>query len=50
MTKDSSALTYPRLLLVNYFILSKASMFSSLHNTIFLAQHRAILRLLVCGV
>ena len=48
MTKDSSALTYPRLLLVNYVILSKVSMFNSLHNTIFLVQHRAILRLLVC--
>ena len=49
MAKDSSAFTYPRLLLVNYVILSKASMFNSLHNTIFLVQHRAILRLLVCG-
>ena len=49
MAKDSSALTYPRLLLVNYVIVSKESMFNSLHNTIFLVQHRAILRLLVCG-
>ena len=34
ITKDSSALTYPRLLLVNYVILSKASWFTSLHNYI----------------
>lgn len=46
MTKDSSALFTARKL---FHIKQNIAMFDSMHNTIFLAQHRTILRLLVCG-